>query len=85
MKYVAFILLAALWLGVSHFLDEVGLVRLIGVTWVVVATGMAFTDEVPVFIGGMKTCRLQGWSKGFIVVPMLVLGALLVIFAPEVA
>ena len=84
MKLLAFVLLAAGLFFVNSVWGPIGNTRAFGILFMLAAAGCVFAKEVPVSLGNQEVFRLRGWVKLVVIIPVLAIGVLLTLYAPEV-
>jgi hypothetical protein len=62
----------------------IGFYRLHGCLFTTAAIWCGFARELPVRMGNVEVGRLRGWHKAWAVVPGVLLGVALVVYAPGI-
>ena len=67
----------------EHFIGPFAMTRLFGAYWIAAALWSVFAPELPISVGDVEVARLKGWHKAFLIVPVLCIGAAVIVYAPE--
>jgi hypothetical protein len=69
---------------VEYWYGEFGVTRLFGALFAGGGIYMAFAKEIPLYLGSALVGRVSGWSKAWVVIPVIAIGICMIVWAPEI-
>lgn len=69
---------------VDHWYGVFGVTRLFGGVFAGAGIGLAFAKTIPLRLGSLLMGRASGWSKAWVVVPVIAFGVCMIVWAPEI-
>jgi hypothetical protein len=85
LSFLAFVVLAGLWLMVHDIFGQTEGFRAWGVGLLIVSVVFTLRSSIPVHFGHREVNVLTGWRKAYVLVPAYCLGGLISVFPHAVA
>lgn len=83
-NYLGVICIGGLVLAIDHWFGPIGVTLCFGVLFLCAAAYGCIAPSLRVSAGSFELGRLSGWRKGWLLLPITLLGLLLVAYAPAI-